>query len=42
VKIYTAGIVINIVVAVPWKDMILQTPLLVVFHLTTFNYFIVK
>jgi len=41
-KMYTAGIVTNTVVAVPWKDLILQTPLLVVFHITIINYFIVK
>jgi len=38
---YAAGIGIYIVVAMPWKDLILQTPLLVLFHPTAFNYFIV-
>ena len=42
VKMYAAGIGIYIIVGIPWKDLILQTPFLVLFHLTTFNYFIVK
>jgi hypothetical protein len=42
VKMYAACIGIYVVIAMPWKDLIMQTPVFALFNLTNFNYFILK